>query len=227
MIVAEYLGIDQREVGYRNDRKRTLIDSQRLRHTRDAKGFFPRMTYAAGSTASPLRVADGGERGLVRQALAAARTARRVGLARAPGGLPWLGTRARPGTEDRGPAVPPRDLGPARAGHRPAVGCPRPSKSRWRHRRDGRRRSLGLLRARVHRGQPGSNAVFAAPARQLRGCGHQRRRPDRRPLLRHRERGRCSRRSSQINTSTSASIWWGQLFGRRERSVSEARPLVS
>jgi Replication-relaxation len=58
MIVAEYLGIDQRELGYRNDRKRTLIDSQRLRHTREANSFFTRMIYAARSTASPLRVAE-------------------------------------------------------------------------------------------------------------------------------------------------------------------------
>ena len=58
MIVAEYLGIDQREVGYRNDRKRTLIDSQRLRHTRTANSFFTRMIYAARSHASPFCVAE-------------------------------------------------------------------------------------------------------------------------------------------------------------------------
>jgi hypothetical protein len=58
MIVAEYLGIDQREVGYRNDRKRTLIDSQRLRHTRAANSFFTRMIYAARSTDSSIRVAE-------------------------------------------------------------------------------------------------------------------------------------------------------------------------
>ena len=58
MIVAEYLGIDQREVGYRSDQRRTLIDSQRLRHTRAANGFFTRMIYVARSTASLLRVAE-------------------------------------------------------------------------------------------------------------------------------------------------------------------------
>ena len=58
MIVAEYLGIDQRELGYRNDRKRTLIDGQRLRHTREANGFFTRMIYAARSTDSSTRVAE-------------------------------------------------------------------------------------------------------------------------------------------------------------------------
>jgi len=58
MIVAEYLGIDQHDVGNRNDRKRTLIDSQRLRHTREANSFFTRMIYAARSSASPLRVAE-------------------------------------------------------------------------------------------------------------------------------------------------------------------------
>jgi len=58
MIVAEYLGIDQHEVGYRNDRKRTLIDSQRLRHTRAANSFFTRMIFAARSTGSSIRVAE-------------------------------------------------------------------------------------------------------------------------------------------------------------------------
>jgi len=58
MIVAEYLGIDQREVGYRSDQKRTLIDNQRLRHTRAANGFFSRMIFAARSTPSSIRVAE-------------------------------------------------------------------------------------------------------------------------------------------------------------------------
>jgi Replication-relaxation len=58
MIVAEYLGIDQRNLGYRNDRKRTLIDSQRLRHTRSANSFFTRLIYATRSTASSYRVAE-------------------------------------------------------------------------------------------------------------------------------------------------------------------------
>ncbi len=58
MIVAEYLGIDQRELGYREDRKRTLIEGQRLRHTRAANGFFTRMIFAARSTGSYLRVAE-------------------------------------------------------------------------------------------------------------------------------------------------------------------------
>jgi len=58
MIVAEYLGIDQRDVGYRNDQKRTLIDSQRLRHTREANSFFTRMIYAARSTDGLIPVAE-------------------------------------------------------------------------------------------------------------------------------------------------------------------------
>jgi hypothetical protein len=57
-IVAEYLGLEPHEVGYRNDRKRTLVDSPRLRHTRAANGFFTRMVYAARTTRSPIRVAD-------------------------------------------------------------------------------------------------------------------------------------------------------------------------
>src|SRR6266511_911981 len=58
MIVAEYLGIDQREVSYRSDQKRTLIDNQRLRHTRAANGFFSRMIFVTRSTASSIRVAE-------------------------------------------------------------------------------------------------------------------------------------------------------------------------
>lgn len=56
--MAEYLGIEPREVGYRNDRKRTLIDSPRLRHTRAANTFFTRMVYVARTTNSSLQVAD-------------------------------------------------------------------------------------------------------------------------------------------------------------------------
>lgn len=58
MIVAEYLGVDQREVGYRADQRRTLIDNQRLRHTRAANGFFTRMIFVARSSESSLRVAE-------------------------------------------------------------------------------------------------------------------------------------------------------------------------
>ncbi|HEY3213237.1 MAG TPA: replication-relaxation family protein [Actinomycetota bacterium] len=58
MIVAEYLGIDQREVGYRADQKRTLIDNQRLGHTRAANSFFTRMIYVARSSGTSLRVAE-------------------------------------------------------------------------------------------------------------------------------------------------------------------------
>jgi hypothetical protein len=57
-IVAEYLGIEPHEVGYRNDRKRTLVDSPRLGHTRAANSFFTRMVYVARTTKSPIRVAD-------------------------------------------------------------------------------------------------------------------------------------------------------------------------
>ena len=46
-IVAEHLGIEPREVGYRNDRKRTLVDSPRLKHTRAANSFFTRMCHVA------------------------------------------------------------------------------------------------------------------------------------------------------------------------------------
>jgi hypothetical protein len=57
-IVAEYLGIEPHEMGYRNDRKRTLVDSPRLRHTRAANSFFTRIVYVARTTKSPTRVVD-------------------------------------------------------------------------------------------------------------------------------------------------------------------------
>ncbi len=56
--MAEYLGIDPREVGYRNDRKRTLINSPQLRHTRAANSFFTRLIFATRSPSSLLRVVD-------------------------------------------------------------------------------------------------------------------------------------------------------------------------
>ena len=57
-IVAEHLGIEPREVGYRDDRKRTLVDSPRLSHTRSANSFFSRMIYVAQSTDSAVQVAE-------------------------------------------------------------------------------------------------------------------------------------------------------------------------
>src|SRR5919204_6108212 len=57
-IVAEYLGIDPREVVYRNDRKRTLMNSPQLRHTRAANSFFTRLIFAARSADSLLQVTE-------------------------------------------------------------------------------------------------------------------------------------------------------------------------
>jgi hypothetical protein len=57
-IVAEHLGIELRAVNYRNDRKRTLVDSPRLRHTRAANSFFTRMVRVARSTQSPVQVTE-------------------------------------------------------------------------------------------------------------------------------------------------------------------------
>src|SRR6266542_5533641 len=57
-IVAEHLGIELRAVNYRNDRKRTLVDSPRLRHARAANSFFTRMLHVARSTQSPVKVAE-------------------------------------------------------------------------------------------------------------------------------------------------------------------------
>lgn len=57
-IVAEYLGVELRAVGYRDDQKRTLADSPRLRHARTANGFFTRLIYASRSADGPFRVAE-------------------------------------------------------------------------------------------------------------------------------------------------------------------------
>jgi len=57
-IVAEHLGIELRAVGYREDRKRTLVDSSRLAHTRAANGFFTRMCYVARSTRSSVALVE-------------------------------------------------------------------------------------------------------------------------------------------------------------------------
>ena len=56
--MAEYLGIDPREVGYRNDRKRTLINSSQLRHTRAANSFFTRLIFATRPAGSLFRVTE-------------------------------------------------------------------------------------------------------------------------------------------------------------------------
>ena len=58
LIVAEYLGIDQRELGYRADQRRGFIDNQRLRHTKAANGFFTRMIFATRSSKNLLQVAE-------------------------------------------------------------------------------------------------------------------------------------------------------------------------
>jgi hypothetical protein len=51
-IVAEILGIEPKAVGYREDRKRTLVESPRLGHTRAANDFFTRLSYVARTTPS-------------------------------------------------------------------------------------------------------------------------------------------------------------------------------
>jgi hypothetical protein len=57
-IVAEHLGIEVRQVSYRNDLKRTLVDGPRLRHTRAANSFFTRMISLARSTQGRVRVTE-------------------------------------------------------------------------------------------------------------------------------------------------------------------------
>ena len=57
-VVAEHLGIDPREVGYRDDRKRTIANSPQLRHTRAANSFFTRLILATRSAETRFRVAE-------------------------------------------------------------------------------------------------------------------------------------------------------------------------
>lgn len=57
-IVAEHLGIELKAVGYREDRKRTLVDSPRLGHARAANGFFTRLCYAARTTDGSVRIVE-------------------------------------------------------------------------------------------------------------------------------------------------------------------------
>ncbi len=50
--------IELRQLSYRNDTKRTLVDGPRLKHVRAANSFFTRMYYVARSTKSPMRVVE-------------------------------------------------------------------------------------------------------------------------------------------------------------------------
>jgi hypothetical protein len=83
-IVAEYLAVELRAVGYRDDQKRTLVDSPRLRHARAANRFLtpddPR--FAVGQRSLPGCGVAG--RGMARKALATACPARRVRPPRSP-----------------------------------------------------------------------------------------------------------------------------------------------
>lgn len=56
--MAEYLGIDPREIGYRNDRKRTIINSPQLRHSRAANSFFTRLIFASRSSSGQFQVVE-------------------------------------------------------------------------------------------------------------------------------------------------------------------------
>jgi Replication-relaxation len=57
-LVSEHLGVELRDVAYRNDQKRSLVDNPRLRHTRAAHSFFTRMLYVVRCTQGPMRVAE-------------------------------------------------------------------------------------------------------------------------------------------------------------------------
>jgi Replication-relaxation len=57
-IVAETLGIELKAVGYREDRKRTLVDSPRLVHTRAVNGFFTRLCYVARTAESSVHAVE-------------------------------------------------------------------------------------------------------------------------------------------------------------------------
>jgi Replication-relaxation len=52
------LGIELKAVGYREDRKRTLIDSPRLAHARAANGFFSRLCHVARTTDSGVHTVE-------------------------------------------------------------------------------------------------------------------------------------------------------------------------
>jgi Replication-relaxation len=57
-IVAEHLGLEFKAVGYREDRKRTLVDNPRLGHTRSVNGFFTRMHRIARTTDGTVRIVE-------------------------------------------------------------------------------------------------------------------------------------------------------------------------
>jgi Replication-relaxation len=57
-IVAETLGVELKAVGYREDRKRTLVDSPRLEHTRATNGFFSRLCYVARTAESAVHAVE-------------------------------------------------------------------------------------------------------------------------------------------------------------------------
>jgi hypothetical protein len=57
-IVAEHLGIELKAVGYREDRKRTLVDNPRLGHTRAVNGFFTRMCYVTRTADVHVRIIE-------------------------------------------------------------------------------------------------------------------------------------------------------------------------
>jgi hypothetical protein len=57
-IVAEHLGLEFKAVGYREDRKRTLVDNPRLAHTRAVNGFFTRMHHIARTTEETVRMIE-------------------------------------------------------------------------------------------------------------------------------------------------------------------------
>jgi hypothetical protein len=56
--VAEHLGLELKAVGYREDRKRTLVDNPRLGYTRAVNGFFTRMHYIARTTDKTARIVE-------------------------------------------------------------------------------------------------------------------------------------------------------------------------
>lgn len=95
-IVAEHLGLELKAVGYREDRKRTLVDNPRLGYTRAVNGFFTHMHLHRTNDRQDRPDRRMARRGVVRPTLASAGSPRRVCADRRCQSVPRVRPRARP-----------------------------------------------------------------------------------------------------------------------------------
>jgi hypothetical protein len=58
LVVADSRGIERGELTFRFDKVLGIIDSQRLRHLREANGFFTRLAYACRTSDRPFRLTE-------------------------------------------------------------------------------------------------------------------------------------------------------------------------